>query len=469
MNRKGFTLIELLAVIAILAILLIFALPQVIKLYNEFRENAFRIEAMNIYDVGIKERTKSVIENKELVSEYASNGEKLSIKVNKKIEYGIKFGSEPKEMKYFCVSNGEYRIRIDGSEANIITKDRIEKITVENTDEECVGQSSKNVAVKYFSAGNFNSAIVDVNNNLWFRGRNNSIVSTLNFIPFDSSQKFQSVSVGGSHSLGIDTSGKLWAWGYNYNGYLGDGTAIVRLTPVQITASNGSVTKFQSVSAGNGNTLAIDIEGNLWAWGSGILGDGTTTTRTSPVQITASNGSVTKFQSISVGDDYSIAIDTNNNAYYTGSQYIVNNKIKSNFSISKLELSRDRIYALSEENNLWAWGRNDFGQLGDGTTSNRVSPVQITASNGSVTKFQSISVAYSHSMAIDIEGNLWAWGNNNHGQLGDGTTNDKTSPVQITASNGSVTEFQSVSAGDFHSLAMDIEGNLWAWGMKMAN
>ena len=739
MNRKGFTLIELLAVIAILAILLIFALPRVIKLYNEFRENAFRIEAMNIYDVGIKERTKSVIENKKLVNEYASNGEKLSIKINKKIEYGIKFGSQPKEMKYFCVSNGEYRIRIDyESEANIITKDSIEKITIENTNELCVSQSSTNVAIKFFEAGSRKSVIVDSNNNLWIRGNNNRTVSTLNFIPFDSSQKFQSVSIGDNHSLGIDTSGKLWAWGdsasgvlgiegktsratpvqitasngsvtefqgisagsskslaideegnlwswgenncvqlradgggvvtydslpvqitvsngsvtkfqsaiagycknfvidiegnlwgwgyngegqlgdgtttgrttpvqitasngsvtkfqsvsvgyyhslaidiegnlwawgsgmlgdgttttrttpvqitasngsvtkfqsvsagnaysmaidiegnlwawgYNYDGYLGDGTATDRLSPVQITASNGNVTKFQSVSAGNDNTLAIDINENLWAWGKnqyGQLGDGTATDRLSPVQITASNGSVTKFQSISVGDYYSIAIDINNNAYYTGLPFIANNKIKSNFSISKLELCNNRIYALSEENNLWAWGENyqgqlgdgmsitgytpvqimlsnksitkfqnisakaydysiaidinrnlwawgnnNHGKLGDGTTTTRTTPVQITASNGSVTKFQNISSNFDHSIAIDIEGNLWGWGYNVYGQLGDGTTTDKTAPVQITASNGSVTKFQSVSVGSYHSLAIDINGNLWAWG-----
>lgn len=83
--------------------------------------------------------------------------------------------------------------------------------------------------------------------------------------------------------------------------------------------------------------------------------------------------------------------------------------------------------ALDREGNLWTWGYNGDGQLGDGSKINRTNPVQIQKG----TKFKQVSAGNSHSMAIDSDGNLWTWGWNGHGILGDGTTTDRTNPVQI--------------------------------------
>ena len=105
---------------------------------------------------------------------------------------------------------------------------------------------------------------------------------------------------------------------------------------------------------------------------------------------------------------------------------------------------------------LWAFGNNDNGQLGDGTKTQRTSPVQIKQG----TKFTQVSAGYNYSLAIDSEGNLWSWGYNSDGQLGDGTTTNRTSPVRIK--NG--TKFKEISAGIGHSMAIDNEGNLWTWG-----
>ena len=112
--------------------------------------------------------------------------------------------------------------------------------------------------------------------------------------------------------------------------------------------------------------------------------------------------------------------------------------------------------AIDTAGNLWAWGRNNYGQLGDGSTTDRYSPVQIKSD----TTFKSVAAGTYHSLAIDTAGNLWAWGYNGYGQLGDGSTTNRTSPVQIKSG----TMFKSVSAGKFHSLAIDTAGNLWAWG-----
>ncbi len=109
--------------------------------------------------------------------------------------------------------------------------------------------------------------------------------------------------------------------------------------------------------------------------------------------------------------------------------------------------------AIDESGNLWAWGENRYGQLGDGSKENRSSPVQIKAS----TKFKEVGVYGSHTMAIDESGNLWAWGDNSYGQLGDGTKEDRSTPVQINAG----TKFKVVKAFRNDTFAIDERGNLW--------
>ncbi|MDR0695951.1 MAG: hypothetical protein LBF68_00190 [Christensenellaceae bacterium] len=237
-------------------------------------------------------------------------------------------------------------------------------------------------------------------------------------------------SAGGYHSLWIDTSGQLWAFGYNGNGQLGDGTMVDKTSPVQIKAGQ-NITKFRAVSAGNRHSLAIDADGNLWAWGSnayGQIGDGTTTTRYAPVNVLPRKEIV----AVSAGESHSMAIDS--------------------------------------DGNLWTWGYNSHGQLGNGSKTKSTIPVQIKAGeNDTVTKFKSVSAGGSHSFAIDINNNLWAFGNNSDGQLGsfDGSAKDDFStPVQIAILDGmnAIVKFTSVSAGTNHSLIIDSNNSLWACG-----
>ena len=110
------------------------------------------------------------------------------------------------------------------------------------------------------------------------------------------------------------------------------------------------------------------------------------------------------------------------------------------------------------DGNLWGCGSNASGQLGDGTTTNRTNPVQIKKG----TKFTQVSAGYRHGLALDREGNLWTWGYNGDGQLGDGSKINRTNPVQIQKG----TKFKQVSAGHEYSMAIDSDGNLWAWGLN---
>lgn len=116
--------------------------------------------------------------------------------------------------------------------------------------------------------------------------------------------------------------------------------------------------------------------------------------------------------------------------------------------------------AIKSNGTLWAWGNNSGGQLGDGTTTNKSSPTQV----GTETNWSTISTGDSHTVAIKTDGTLWAWGSNGYGQLGNGTTTQQYSPIQI----GTATNWSVVAAGQFHTVAIKTDGTLWAWGWNLS-
>ncbi|NII29780.1 T9SS type A sorting domain-containing protein [Pseudoflavitalea sp. X16] len=285
-------------------------------------------------------------------------------------------------------------------------------------------------------------------------------------VQIGSATHWVSVSAGLEFSLGVSSDGKLWAWGRNNFGQLGDGTTTNRTAPVQI----GSATNWVSVSAGTGHTLGIKSDGSLWAWGYnlyGQLGDGSNSNQTVPTQI----GSATNWVSVSAGAYHSLGITADNKLWAWG--YNADGQLGDashnnsavpilitvlGITINWVSVSAGGYHSLgiSDNGKLWAWGRNEYGQLGDGTLFGRLAPRQITA----ITNWVSVSGGASHSLATTADGKLRAWGHNNTGQLGDGTTTDHIAPTQI----GSATNWVSVSAGAAHTLGNTTDGKIWAWG-----
>lgn len=163
----------------------------------------------------------------------------------------------------------------------------------------------------------------------------------------------------------------------------------------------------------------------LWLWGDnyyGQLGNGATSSTfvSSPIQTIASG---VEWKQVSLGESHSAAI--------------------------------------KHDGTLWMWGRNQYGQLGDGTTLSRSSPVQ-TVAGGTGWKYVSCSPVNGRSTyAVKHDGSLWTWGNNSSGELGDGTVVSKSSPVQTVATGGVWT---SVSAGTYFAAAIKADGTLWTWG-----
>ena len=322
------------------------------------------------------------------------------------------------------------------------------------------------------SLGDFTLGIKS-NGTLWawgynFYGQLGDGTTTNRNVPVQigSATHWVSVSAGLEFSLAVSSDGKLWAWGRNNFGQLGDGTTTNRNVPIQI----GNATNWVSLSAGTAHTLAIKSDGTLWAWGYnfyGQLGDGANINQTVPTQI----GSATNWVSVSAGAYHSLGITADSKLWAwgynadgqlgdasTNNQAVPSQITVIGITINWVSISAGGYHSLgiSDNGKLWAWGRNDYGQLGDGTLFNRLRPTQITA----LTNWVSVSGGADHSLATTTDGKLRGWGRNAIGQLGDGTTTDHIAPTQI----GNATNWVSVSAGSAHTLGNTTDGKIWAWG-----
>lgn len=279
-----------------------------------------------------------------------------------------------------------------------------------------------------------------------------------------------SVIAGGQdHFTSIKTDGTLWSWGRNHRGQLGINSTADRSSPIQV----GALTNWLKIES-NDHNLAITNDGYLWAWGdnsAGKLGLGNTdytTSRSSPVQV----GALSTWSSISVGAYHSLAIKTDGTLWSWGEnsqgQLGHNNttlrsspvQVGSLTTWSKIAGGSQHSLAIKTDGTLWVWGYSIVGQLGigiSGVGAARSSPVQV----GALTNWLTVAAGnYYNSLAIKTDGTLWAWGFNNNGQLGDGTTDTKDSPVQI----GALTTWSDVKGGRDVGKAIKTDGSLWMWG-----
>ncbi|GAB1447231.1 hypothetical protein MASR2M44_02230 [Bacteroidota bacterium] len=306
-------------------------------------------------------------------------------------------------------------------------------------------------------------------------------------------------AAGGAHVMAIKTNGTLWTWGFNTYGQLGDGTSTSKNSPIQI----GSSTNWNTISCGDVHTVASKLDGTLWAWGAnwmGQLGDGTFTIRNTPTQIcstsfpaptlstfTPSSGSagtqvtltgtnLSNVTSLSIGGVAATLISktatqivaTVGQGATTGAVSVTspvgNATAVGNFTVAlpscgpfvKVSTGANHTVAIKSDGTLWAWGDNQYGQLGDGTNTNRnvITPI------GNSSNWSQIIASYSHNFGIKSDGTLWAWGNNLYGQLGDGTTTSINSPVQI----GIAGSWVSIGSSFNHTVGVKSDGTLWAWG-----
>lgn len=273
--------------------------------------------------------------------------------------------------------------------------------------------------------------------------------------------------------------GGIWAWGWNNNGQLGDNTTTQSSDPVQVTG----LERFDTIAiaAGNAHSLALASNGEVIGWGwnfFGQLGDISGTDRHTPVPV--SWPVEIDIIAIDAYGDHSLALASDGSVWAWGRNNAGQLGLGDTFdrsapvrvaglgdrTITAIAAGSAHSLALDSEGSVWAWGRNSNGQLGDGTTARKTSPIQVPGV-GSIT---AIGAGSDHSIAVGSGGAVWAWGRNQYGQLGDNTTSQRTTPVQVKGpdGDGSLTGIASVDAGAGHTLAVASDGSVWAWGWNTA-
>ncbi len=286
--------------------------------------------------------------------------------------------------------------------------------------------------------------------------------------------KIITVSAGDYHSAAITNDGILYTWGRNNYGQLGLGNNIDKNTPQK--GNVNSSTGWKALSTGHNHAVAITADGKLYAWGaneSGQLGFGISDNSlyTIPSKIFTTE----QWQSVSARSSHTLAITADRKLYAWGANNygqlglghtaiqsvptLVNAEGVNNWK--SVATGHAHTVAITTDGKLYVWGANNHGQLGFGIhndTSSYTTPMQISATE----QWQSVSTRLSHTAAITSDGKLYVWGANNYGQLGLGHTAIQNIPITVNVEG--VNAWKTASAGYSHTMAITSDGKLYGWG-----
>lgn len=280
--------------------------------------------------------------------------------------------------------------------------------------------------------------------------------------------RFDMITVGGSTTCALDSTGRAYCWGDGSNGQLGNGASASRGLP-QLVAGG---LLFLGVSPGTGqHTCGVSTSNDAYCWGrnyAGQLGNGTTSSyydgASSPVAVSGG----LKFSSVSVGDAHSCGLVSGlvycwGDNYYgqlgdgTNTDRLVPTPVRApGLSFRSLQVSGNQACALSTGNYVYCWGANNSGSFGEGTANGSTTPV--LAAGG--LPFASISLSANHACGVDLSGRGYCWGRGGSGDLGDGTSNSRYSPTLVS---GGYT-WSMIGSGSYHSCGLTTVGTLLCWG-----
>ena len=289
------------------------------------------------------------------------------------------------------------------------------------------------------------------------------------------SETITQVAAGWSHSLALGSDGTVWAWGDNEYGELGDGNFIQSDSPVKLAG----LSNITQIAAGGDWSLALRSDGTVWAWGNNLYNDlgpqvpDVYDNRDVPVQVTGLSG-VTQ---IAAGESFGMAIQTTvklgflRHTLWTWGQetwgQVGNGQLMDPFSPggvinpyqvtgipapAAIAAGTSSAMMVGTDGSVWGWGQDLFGNLGVGSGNGILySPTQTLNPGSGIIQ---LSAGYDDVLGLRSDGTVVAWGDNSNGQLGDGTTTTRVTPVQVSGLSG----VSQVSAGFDYSLAVHTIG-----------
>jgi alpha-tubulin suppressor-like RCC1 family protein len=298
------------------------------------------------------------------------------------------------------------------------------------------------------------------------------------------------ITSGARHNCARGSDGSVWCWGANWAGQSGTGQASQnwRALRVQGVSGQGSLSGALGVDAGAWHTCAYGAQGALWCWGensSGQLGSSLGVPREWPTPVLSANGQdpLTGVTTVAGGTSHTCAETSNDTVLCWGQStegQLGTGTLISSFLPSRVgtvdggdiwtgasAVSAGGFHscAVDADQTAWCWGLNSSGQLGNGSSdpfSWSAAPQHVSdaSGNGVLSDVVAVGTGYEYSCALTDAGAVWCWGNNYVGQLGDGTFDIRSRPVQVRE----LPEIQALAVGAHHACAISVDGALWCWG-----
>ncbi|MBQ2938059.1 MAG: cadherin-like beta sandwich domain-containing protein [Clostridia bacterium] len=224
------------------------------------------------------------------------------------------------------------------------------------------------------------------------------------------------VITNGSHTISLRVDGKVFTWGDNTYGQLGNGTTVSSDEPEEVTFPEGTV--ITEIASGENHNVALDDQGNVWTWGR--------------------------------NNNYQIG--------HSGGNQYTPYKITGLPKVIRIAAGNNNTMVITENNELYAWGLNAYGDLGLGTYTNKVLPTKVTGIGDII----DISGGKSHFIALNRAGEVYVTGSNLYGQLGIGT--NETSKINEFRKLEISEKIGTINSGDLSNIATTVDGYVYAWG-----
>lgn len=281
---------------------------------------------------------------------------------------------------------------------------------------------------------------------------------------------------GNEYTVALKNDGTVWAWGKNSNGQLGNNSATDNYNPVQVSGTSG-LPWVIDIAAGSAHTVALDIFGTVWTWGSNSYGQlGNNSTTNSPIPVSLSTYLFVPVIAIAAGYDHTVVLDSSgtvwtwghNNNGQLGNNTVTDSLIPVSLNtylpatVIAIAAGYEDTVAVDSVGTVWTWGYNAYGQLGNNSIVN--SPIPVSLSTYLPATVTAVAAGTDHTVALDSSGTVWTWGHNNKSQLGNNSVVDSLIPVSLSTYLPPGTVVTAILAGYEDTFALDSIGTVWMWG-----